>query len=144
MNAHPIDILLVEDNPGEVRLMEEAMREAGMRHRLSVAPDGLVAMDLLRGLDLSGQARRPDLILLDMSLPGMDGCQVLAAIKGDPALRTIPVAVLTTSSAAADVLAAYDLHANCYITKPLGLDQFVTMLRSLDAFWCGSATLPPR
>ena len=131
----PVEILLVEDNPGDVRLTQEALKEAKVLNNLSVVRDGVEAMAFLRREGRYGNAIRPDLILLDLNLPRKDGREVLAEIKADPYLRRIPVVVLTTSSAQQDILKSYDLHANGYITKPVGLDQFVTVLKALEDFW---------
>ena len=136
----PIEILLVEDNPGDVRLTIEALRESKVRNNLQVARDGVEAMDYLRGAG----TLRPDLILLDLNLPRKDGREVLAEIKADPSLKTIPVVVLTTSRAEQDVLRTYELQANCYITKPVDLDQFITVVKSIEDFWLTIVTLPNR
>src|SRR5262245_51953444 len=140
--GRPIEILLVEDNPGDVRLTIEALREAKVRNHLSVAPDGVEALAFLRRQGKYAQARRPDLILLDLNLPKKDGRAVLAEIKADELLKSIPVVVLTTSSAQQDVLASYKLQANCYITKPVDLDQFIHVVRSVEDFWLTIVTLP--
>lgn len=137
-----IEILLVEDNPGDARLTIEAMREAKLRNRLHVVEDGVEAMQFLRREGRFGDAPRPDLILLDLNLPKKDGREVLAEIKSDPALKRIPVVVLTTSHAEEDVLRAYDLHANCYVTKPVDLDQFMKIVKQIDEFWLKLVILP--
>lgn len=137
-----IEILLVEDNPGDARLTIEAMREAKLRNRLHVVEDGVEAMQFLRREGRFGDAPRPDLILLDLNLPKKDGREVLAEIKSDPALKRIPVVVLTTSHAEEDVLRAYDLHANCYVTKPVDLDQFMKIVKQIDEFWLKLVVLP--
>ncbi len=137
-----IEILLVEDNPGDARLTIEAMREAKLSNHLHVVEDGVEAMQFLRREGRFGAAPRPDLILLDLNLPKKDGREVLAEIKSDPALKRIPVVVLTTSRAEQDVLAAYDLHANCYVTKPVDLDQFMKIVQQIDAFWIKLVILP--
>lgn len=142
LSARPIEILLVEDNAADVRLTIEALREGKVRNNLSVTRDGVEAMEFLRRQGAYAQAPRPDLVLLDLNLPKMDGREVLAQIKADPQLRTIPVVVLTTSSAEADILKSYSLHANCYITKPVDLDQFVTVVKSIDDFWLTIVKLP--
>lgn len=137
-----INILLVEDNPADVRLTVEALRDAKVKNELFVAPDGVAAMDFLfRRGDHNG-APRPDLILLDLNLPKKDGRQVLEEIKQDPALKVIPVVVLTTSRAEEDVLRSYNLHANCYVTKPVDLDQFIRIVRSIEDFWLTIVRLP--
>ncbi len=139
MKSTPIEILLVEDNPADVRLTQEALREGKVRNNLSIARDGEEALAFLR----REGTPRPDLILLDLNLPRRDGREVLKEIKSDPALRTIPVVVLTTSEAEADILKSYALHANCYITKPVDLDQFITVVKSIDDFWLTIVRLPP-
>ena len=140
--AYPIEILLVEDNPGDVRLVQEAMRAAKMRNRMSVVEDGVDAMAFLRREGHFADAPRPDLILLDLNLPRKDGREVLAEVKADPQLRRIPVVVLTTSQADEDVLRAYDLHANCYVTKPVRFEQFMQVVQAIDNFWVNVVTLP--
>jgi len=141
-SGRPLSILLVEDNPGDVRLTQEALREGNLHNELQVARDGVEAMDLLaRGR--FANARRPDLILLDLNLPRKDGREVLAELKADKDLRRIPVVVLTTSRAEQDVAASYDLHANCYIAKPVELDRFIEVVRSIDSFWLDLVELPP-
>jgi CheY-like chemotaxis protein len=137
-----IDILLVEDNPGDVRLTIEALKDGKVRNRLSVAPDGVEAMAFLRQEGKHAGAPRPDLILLDLNLPKKDGREVLAEIKADERLRQIPVVVLTTSSSEQDILHSYDLHANCYITKPVNLDQFIDVVRGIENFWLTVVRLP--
>ena len=137
-----IEILLVEDNPGDARLTIEAMREAKLRNRLHIVEDGVEAMQFLRREGRFGDAPRPDLILLDLNLPKKDGREVLAEIKSDPALKRIPVVILTTSRAEEDVLRAYDLHANCYVTKPVDLDQFMKIVKQIDEFWLKLVVLP--
>ncbi len=135
----PIEILLVEDNAADVRLTQEALQEGKVRNNLTVARDGVEALEILQR---PGQPR-PDLILLDLNLPRKDGREVLGTLKADPALKHIPVVVLTTSSAEVDVLKSYQLHANCYITKPVDLEQFVNVVRSIDEFWLTVVKLPP-
>jgi CheY-like chemotaxis protein len=139
-----IEILLVEDNPGDVRLTMEAWKEGKIRNNLHVAEDGVEALSFLRREGKHAQAARPHLILLDLNLPRKDGREVLAEIKDDPALKHIPVVILTTSKAEQDILKTYDLHANCYITKPLDMDQFIRVVRSIEDFWLSIVTLPPR
>ncbi|OFZ89337.1 MAG: response regulator [Betaproteobacteria bacterium RBG_16_64_18] len=141
-NTHSIEILLVEDNPGDARLTIEAMREAKVRNRMHVVEDGVEAMEFLRRQGRFGDAPRPDLILLDLNLPRKDGREVLAEVKTDPDLKRIPVVVLTTSRAEEDVLRAYDLHANCYVTKPVDFEQFMRVVREIDEFWVKVVTLP--
>ena len=140
--GRPIEILMVEDNPGDVRLTMEALRESKVRNNLHVAGDGVEAMAVLRREGQHAGAVRPDLILLDLNLPRMDGREVLSAIKSDAKLKTIPVVVLTTSRAEQDVLRSYELQANCYITKPVDLEQFLTVVRSIEDFWFTIVTLP--
>ena len=140
--GRPIEILLVEDNPGDVRLTIEALKEGKVRNRLSVARDGVEALAFLRREGPHATAARPDLILLDLNLPRLDGREVLAEIKVDARLRRIPVVVLTTSKAEEDILRTYDLHANCYINKPVDLEQFISVVRSIDDFWLSVVRLP--
>ena len=141
-NGNPLEILLVEDNPADVRLTKEAFREGKILNNLVVARDGVEAMDLLRGRGKFEGTPRPDLILLDLNLPRKDGREVLAEIKCDPALMRIPVVVLTTSRAETDILKTYNLHANCYVVKPVDLDQFISVVKSIDNFWLTAVTLP--
>ena len=142
--GRPIEILLVEDNPGDVRLTIEGLNEGKVRNNLHVARDGVEALAFLRREGEFGDAVRPDLILLDLNLPRKDGREVLADIKSDPDLKTIPVVVLTTSRAEQDVLHSYQLQANCYITKPVDLEQFITVVKSIEDFWLTIVTLPQR
>ncbi|NMO16889.1 response regulator [Pyxidicoccus fallax] len=142
--GRPIEILLVEDNPGDVRLTIEALKEGKVRNILSVARDGVEALAFLRREGPHAKAARPDLILLDLNLPRKDGREVLAEIKEDVSLRRIPVVVLTTSKAEEDILRTYDLHANCYIAKPVDLEQFISVVRSIDDFWLSVVRLPPK
>lgn len=138
----PVEILLVEDSPADVRLTIEALRDAKVRNNLHVAADGEEALAFLRREGPHADAVRPDLILLDLNLPKKDGREVLEEVKADPQLRRIPVVVLTTSEAEQDILRSYDLHANCYITKPVDLDQFITVVRSIEDFWLTIVKLP--
>ena len=142
-NSRPIEILLVEDSPGDVRLTQEALKEAKVRNNLTVARDGQEAMELLNGSGAADSIPRPDLVLLDLNLPRKTGREVLEEVKGDPALRRIPVVILTTSQEERDVLGSYDLHANAYITKPVDLDQFIAVVVSIQDFWLEIVTLPP-
>lgn len=135
-----LHILLVEDNPGDVRLTREALDESRRPYRLSVESDGVGALEFLRSE--GGGSGRPDIILLDWNLPRVDGKEVLREIKSDPKLCTIPVVVLTTSRAHADVVRAYELQANCFITKPVDVLQFFRVINELENFWTGTATLP--
>jgi CheY-like chemotaxis protein len=137
-----VSILLVEDNPGDVRLMKEALLESRVNTDLNVVNDGEAALKYLRRANGYEQSARPDLIFLDLNLPRRDGREVLAEIKFDEALRRIPVVVLTTSEAERDVATAYDLHANCYVRKPLDLDRFLDVIRECERFWLHIARLP--
>ena len=137
-----IDILLVEDNPGDVRLTIEALKDGKVRNRLSVAGDGVEALAFLRREGKHADAPRPDVIMLDLNLPKKDGREVLAEIKEDESLRRIPVVVLTTSSSEQDILKTYNLHANCYITKPVDLEQFIQVVRGIEDFWLTIVKLP--
>ena len=138
----PIDILLVEDNPGDVRLTQEAFHEGKLKTNIHVVTDGQAALDHLHRQGAYAQAIRPDLILLDLNLPKKDGREVLADIKTDESLKSIPVVILTTSKAEQDVLKVYNLHANCYITKPVDLDQFLSVVRAIEDFWLQVVKLP--
>ena len=140
--AKPITILLVEDNPGDVRLTIETLKSAKVRNTLHVARDGIDAMAFLRREPPFTDAPRPDLILLDLNLPKKDGREMLADLKAEPSLRRIPVVVLTTSQAEEDILRSYDLHANCYITKPIDLNQFIIVVKSIENFWLTIVSLP--
>ncbi len=140
--GRPVDILLVDDNLGDVRLTQEALKESKVLNNLWVVPDGVEAMAFLNREAEYVTAARPDVILLDLNLPRKDGREVLAEIKVDPSLRRIPVVILTTSSADRDILDAYDLHANCYITKPVDLEQFIEVVRSIEDFWLTIVTFP--
>ena len=142
MNSHTIEILLVEDNPGDARLTLEAFKEAKVINNLTVVNDGVEALDFLRRQGPYADAVVPDLILLDLNLPRMDGRQVLAEIKADPLLMKIPVVVLTTSASQDDIARAYSSHANCYITKPVDLDQFLRVVQSIESFWLSLVKLP--
>jgi len=142
--SHPIEILLVEDNPGDARLTQEALREGKIRNNLHHARDGVEALAFLRREGEHAKAPTPDLVLLDLNMPRKDGRQVLAEMKQDPRLRTIPVVVLTTSEAENDIVRSYELHANCYVTKPVGLEQFISIVREIESFWLAVVTLPTR
>ena len=137
-----IQVLLVEDNPGDVRLTKEALKEGKLLNQLTVVGDGVEALSFLRKEGKYADALQPELILLDLNLPKKDGREVLAEIKADPSLRRIPVVVLTTSSAEEDILKIYDLHANCYITKPVDLEQFMGVVKSIEDFWVSVVKLP--
>ncbi len=140
----PIRVLLVEDSPGDIRLTQEALKDAKMHIHLDVTRDGEEAMAFLMREGEYANAPRPDLILLDLNLPKKDGREVLKEIKEDPTLKIIPVVVLTTSASEADILRSYSLHANCYITKPVSLDGFLTVVKSIDSFWMSVVKLPSR
>ena len=139
----PIEILLVEDNPGDERLTREALKEGKVYHKLHWAKDGVEAMEFLQRRGKYKDVPRPDIILLDLNLPKKDGREVLQEIKSDEQLRRIPVVVLTTSKAEEDVLKSYNLHANCYVAKPVDLEKFITVVKSIDIFWLSVVTLPP-
>ena len=141
-SSAPIEVLLVEDSPGDVRLTREALKDAKVHISLHVASDGIEAMAFLEREGPNVGAPRPDLILLDLNLPRKDGRQVLKEIKESPTLRSIPVVILTTSSSEADVLQSYHLHANCYISKPVDLDGFLKVVQSIDNFWLSVVKLP--
>lgn len=138
----PIEILLVEDNPGDVRLSIEVLRDAKVHNHLNTVSDGVEALAFLRHEGVYADAPHPDLILLDLNLPKKDGREVLAEIKADDKLKRIPVVVLTTSQSEEDILKAYELHANCYISKPVNLDQFIKVVQSIEAFWLTIVKLP--
>ena len=140
--ATPIEILLVEDSPGDVRLTKEALRDAKVRNNLHVASDGMEATDFLKRQGKHASAPHPDLILLDLNLPKKGGWQVLEEIKADPRLKSIPVVILTTSGAEEDILRSYQHHANCYIPKPVDLDQFLKVVKTIDNFWLTIVKLP--
>ena len=140
----PLEILLVDDDSGDVLLMKEALRESSLRNTLQVVKDGVEAMAYLRREAAYKDAARPDVVLLDLNLPRKDGREVLADIKQDPTLRTIPVVILTTSTSDADILTAYDLHANLYVNKPVDLDEFLNIVREIDQFFSRVVRLPPR
>ena len=142
--APPVEILLVEDNPGDYRLTQEALREGKVYNNLYWAQDGVEALEFLRRRGRYSDVPRPDIVLLDLNLPKKDGREVLSEIKGDENLRSIPVVILTTSQAEEDVVRSYDLHANCYVTKPVDLEKFITVVQSIDRFWLTIATLPTR
>ncbi len=141
--GRPVEILLIEDNPGDVRLTAESLKENRLLNNLSVVEDGVQALAFLRREGAYASEPRPDLILLDLNLPRKDGREVLAVIKADPGLRRIPVVVLTTSQAEEDILKSYNLNANCYITKPVTLDRFIAVVKSIENFWLTIVTLPP-
>ena len=144
MNSRAIEILLVEDNPGDARLTLEAFKEGKVVNNFTVMRDGVEALAYLRRQGPHKNAKLPDLILLDLNLPKKDGREVLAEIKADERLKSIPVVVLTTSAAHEDVARAYGNHANCYITKPVDLDQFLRVVHSIESFWLSLVKLPSR
>jgi CheY-like chemotaxis protein len=137
-----VEFLLAEDNPGDVRLTKEALRESKIRNNLNVVPDGVEAMAFLRRQGQYADAPTPDVVLLDLNLPKKDGREVLAEIKTDPVLKRIPVVIITSSEAEQDILRTYDLHANCYVTKPVDLDQFIKVIQSIESFWLTIVKLP--
>jgi CheY-like chemotaxis protein len=138
-----MEILLVEDNPGDVRLTKEALKEGKVYSNLHAVKDGVEAMEFLRREGRFRGVPRPDIILLDLNLPRKDGREVLQEIKSDHDLKRIPVVVLTTSKAEEDVLRTYNLHANCYVTKPVDLEKFMVVVKTIDSFWLTVVTLPP-
>lgn len=140
--CRPIEILLVEDNPGDVRLIREALNDGKMANRMSVVGDGVSALQFLRREPPHQEAPRPDLVLLDLNLPGKDGHEVLSDIKADGGLRAIPVVVLTSSEEERDVLRAYDNHVNCYVTKPVGMSDFMSIVKTVESFWLSIVELP--
>jgi chemotaxis family two-component system response regulator Rcp1 len=140
--GRPVEFLLAEDNPGDVRLTKEALRESKISNNLNVVPDGVEAMAFLRREGKYADAPRPDVILLDLNLPKKDGREVLAEVKADPVLRLIPVVIITSSEAEQDVLKTYELYANCYVTKPVDLEQFIKVIQSIETFWLTIVTLP--
>lgn len=140
--GRPADFLLVEDNPGDVRLTQEALKSHKVQNNLHVVNDGEEAMSFLRKEGKHANAPRPDIILLDLNLPRKDGREVLADIKSDPSLKTIPVVVITSSEAEQDVIRSYNLNANCYVTKPVNLDQFIKVVQSINDFWLTIVKLP--
>jgi CheY-like chemotaxis protein len=140
----PIEILLVEDNPGDVRLTIEALKEGKVANKINVAADGIEAMAFLRREGKYKNAPKPDLILLDLNLPKKNGREVLAEIKENSHLRCIPVVILTSSQAEKDIVTTYNLHANCYITKPVDFDQFINVVKSIEDFWFSVVKLPPK
>ncbi|HZK61527.1 MAG TPA: response regulator [Anaerovoracaceae bacterium] len=144
-NTHketPIEILLVEDSPGDVRLTQEALKDAKVRNTLRVVNDGVEALEYLRHVGKYKNVPRPDLILLDLNMPRMNGLEVLSEVKTDDKLKQIPVVMLTVSKNEEDILNSYSLHANCYITKPVDLDQFLNVVKSIDEFWLSIVKLP--
>jgi chemotaxis family two-component system response regulator Rcp1 len=143
-NGMPIEVLLVEDSPGDVRLTQEAFRDANISVRLHIATDGVEAMEFLRCEAAHRDAPRPDLILLDLNLPKMDGREVLAHLKADADLKTIPTVILTTSESETDIVKSYQLQANCYLSKPVQLDAFENLIKSINDFWLTKVKLPKK
>jgi two-component system response regulator len=143
-DVRPVEILLIEDSPSDTELTVEALREAKVRNRLNIVEDGVQALEFLRRVGKYAHAPRPDLIMLDLNLPRKDGREVLAEIKADENLKLIPIVVLTTSRDEQDILKAYQLNANCYITKPVDFEQFLEAVRSIESFWLCVVTLPPK
>ena len=141
-NIKPIEILLVEDNPGDARLTEEALKEGKVLNNLHVTRDGFEALAFLKHEEPFVDVPRPDIILLDLNMPRMDGRELLSRIKNEPDLKRIPIVVLTTSKAEEDIIRSYDLHANCYVTKPVDLDQFIKVVQSIKDFWFTVVKLP--
>jgi chemotaxis family two-component system response regulator Rcp1 len=143
MTTRNVEILLVEDNPGDVRLTREALAEAGVDNQLAVVQDGVEAMEYLYREGSYQNVKRPDLVLLDLNLPRKNGREVLAEIKNDTYLKRIPVVVLSTSVSTDDITAAYESHANCYISKPADLNQYIAVIQSVEHFWLSTVELPP-
>src|SRR3984893_1304034 len=142
LRGEPIEILLVEDSPDDANLTVDALREGRVRNRVTVVEDGVEAMAYLRGGGADGAAPRPGLILLDLTLPRKNGREVLAEIKQDPQLRRIPVVIMTSSDDEKDILASYNLYVTCYVTKPVDLDQFIRVVKSIEHFWFSVVRLP--
>ncbi len=140
----PVEILLVEDNPGDARLAQEALKDSKMKNNLYIVYDGIDAMNFLRKAGKYSDAVTPDLVLLDLNLPLKNGKEVLEEIKSDDDLKRIPVVILTTSKSEEDILKSYNLHANCFITKPIDLNQFVKVIKSIESFWLSIVKLPPK
>jgi len=138
----PVEILLVEDNPGDVRLTVEALKYGKLTNHLTVVLDGLAALSLLRREGQYANSKRPDIILLDLNLPKMSGGEILAEIKADEGLKSIPIIILTSSKAEEDIVKSYQLHCNCYITKPVELDEFLRVVKSIEEFWLSLVKLP--
>ncbi|WP_166244473.1 response regulator [Paenibacillus turpanensis] len=142
MIGRPIELLMIEDNPGDVRLTIEVLKDSKLKNNVTVMKDGYEAIQYLRGALNDSSVSLPDLILLDWNLPRKNGSEVLAEVKSDPKLKRIPVVVLTTSEAEEDIVKAYDSHANCFITKPINLDQFITVIKSIEDFWFTIVKMP--
>ncbi len=141
---HPIDILLVEDNPGDIELTQEAFAESKICNRIFVVHDGVEAIDFLKRRGAFSDAVRPDVVLLDLNMPRMDGKEVLEVVKNDPDLKLIPIVILTSSEAEKDIVKSYRLHANCYINKPVDLERFLEVVRAVEDFWLSVVKLPNR
>ncbi len=144
VSVNTFNILLVEDSQGDIRLIKESLNEGKLRHQLHVVMDGEEAMDFLRRKGKYSEALRPDLILLDLNLPRKDGREVLAEVKSDSELKNIPIVILTTSDAEQDILMTYEHHANCYITKPVNLEDFIHVIKSIEDFWLEIVKLPKK
>ena len=142
--TRPIDILLVEDNPADARLTIEALKDGKVHNNITVLEDGVEAMAYLKNEGKYAGAVRPDVIILDLNLPKKDGREVLAEVKGDPSLKTIPVVIMTVSKAEEDILKSYSLHANCYVTKPVDFTQFMKVVKTIEDFWLTIVKLPPK
>ncbi|MBK9121600.1 MAG: response regulator [Chloroflexi bacterium] len=142
-DVQPIEILLVEDNAGDARLTQEVLKDSKIKNNLHIVVDGVEAMEFLHQRGIYSSAPRPDIILLDLNLPRMDGREVLREIKEDDILRRIPVVIMTTSDDEHDILAAYDLYANCYITKPVDFQRFIDIVKTIENFWFSIVRLPP-
>ena len=140
----PIDILIIEDNEGDARLIKEVLSDGKIANLLHNVKDGVQAMEFLRKKGAYANVVKPDLIILDLNLPKKDGREVLSEIKNDPELKKIPVVIMTTSQAEEDILKSYNLHANCYITKPIDLNQFIKVVKSIEEFWFSIVKLPPK
>lgn len=140
--SRQVEFLLAEDNPGDVRLTQEALRDSKIRNNLNVVTDGVEAIAFLRRQGKYANAPTPDVVLLDLNLPKKDGREVLAEIKSDPVLKRIPVVIITSSEAEQDILRTYDLHANCYVSKPVDLDQFIKVIQAIENFWLTIVKLP--
>jgi CheY-like chemotaxis protein len=143
-SVDPVQVLLVEDNEGDVRLAQEALKDSKLHIALSVVSDGVEAMEFLRRQGRFATVDEPDLILLDINLPRKGGLEVLAEVKEDESLRNIPVVIMTSSDAEADIIRSYNLHANCYITKPVDLEQFTEVVKAVDQFWFSIVSLPKK
>ena len=143
-SSRPVEILLVEDSDADIRLTQEGLRETKIRNNLHIAKDGFEAMDFLHRRDGHAHAPTPDVILLDLNMPGKDGREVLAEIKSDESLKTIPVVILTTSQEEQDVTKSYASHANCYVRKPIGIEGYFDVVKSIEGFWFEIVTLPPK